>query len=132
MHLVQLKQAAIATTGCCLFSKSMFLLQAEVVIAKRHSTTDSERQQKMVADFDARTKELKQAQSNYNKSVCHTHESTHQTSDLLWTCVDSCLLRASAHSSCVRSLSYLHSTLTFMLAVLAKGSIKNVILCRRM
>lgn len=46
-------------------------MQAELVVAKRHSTADSERQQKVVADLDMRTKELKQAQSNYNKSVRH-------------------------------------------------------------
>lgn len=52
-------------------------MQAELVVARRHSTADSERQQKVVADLDMRTKELKQAQSNYNKSVrhaLHTHE----------------------------------------------------------
>ena len=54
---------------CCLFRRVSSLMQAELVTAKRHSTTESERQQKMVTDLDMRTKELRQAQSNYNKSV---------------------------------------------------------------
>lgn len=67
---------------CCLFHQFSSVMQAELVIAKRHSTTESERQQKMAADLDTRTKELRQAQSNYNKSVRHA-PLTHWKSALL-------------------------------------------------
>ena len=44
-------------------------MQAELVIAKRHATTETERYQKIVTDLAAVNNELKQAQSSYNKSV---------------------------------------------------------------
>ncbi len=46
------------------------MMQAELVIAKKHATTEAERYQKIVTDLAAVNKELKQAQSSYNKSVC--------------------------------------------------------------
>lgn len=44
-------------------------MQAELVIAKRHATTEAERYQKIVTHLATVNKELKQAQSSYNKSV---------------------------------------------------------------
>lgn len=44
-------------------------MQAELVIARRHATSEAERYQKIVADLATVNNELKQAQSSYNKSV---------------------------------------------------------------
>ncbi len=45
------------------------MMQAELVIAKRHATTEAERYQKVLTDMATVNNELKQAQSSYNKSV---------------------------------------------------------------
>ena len=85
-------------------------MQAELVVAKRHSSADSERQQKVVADLDMRTKELKQAQSNYNKSVRHAHPRL-----LCYVLCDSCTLLMSACACIVYASSIVSAgAFTFM------------------
>lgn len=51
----------------------MHRVQAEVVIARRHSDANAERHQKAVQDLASRADELKQAQTSYNKSVRFDH-----------------------------------------------------------
>ncbi|KAA6416807.1 MAG: hypothetical protein FRX49_13234 [Trebouxia sp. A1-2] len=56
-------------------------LQAELVIARRHATSEAERYQKIVADLATVNNELKQAQSSYNKSVLEHAETVKKLSE---------------------------------------------------